>query len=335
MFGSRSGWDDEGVLPPDSWGRGTSRLPWGFAFVVVLLVVGRLTLTPHLTSPALRTWATVFVAVCVQALPFLVFGVALSAAITAFVPASFWTRALPRRPAAAVPVAGLAGAVLPGCECASVPVASGLMARGVTPAAALAFLLASPAINPVVLVSTAVAFPGQPMMVLCRFGASLAVAVLTGWLWLRYGRHEWLRVPSPPHGAGGRLARYGEAMRHDLLHAGGFLVVGALAAATLNVAVPREWLDAVGGVPWLAVPVMAVLAVLLSICSEADAFVAASMTAFPATAKLAFLVVGPMVDLKLIALQAGTFGRAFTVRFVPVTFALAVLVSALFGEVLL
>ncbi|WP_435881282.1 permease, partial [Streptosporangium subroseum] len=112
----------------------------------MLLVVGRFALTPHLTAPALQTWATIFVAICVQALPFLVFGVALSAAITAFVPASFWTRALPRHPALAVPVAGMAGAVLPGCECASVPVASGLMARGVAPSAALAFLLASPAI---------------------------------------------------------------------------------------------------------------------------------------------------------------------------------------------
>ena len=74
---------------------------------------------------------------------------------------------------------------------------------------------------------------------------------------------------------------------------------------------------------------------LLSICSEADAFVAASLTAFSPTAKLAFLVVGPMVDLKLIALQTGTFGRAFAVRFVPLTFALAVVVSALFGWLLL
>ncbi|MEV6868296.1 permease, partial [Streptosporangium subroseum] len=141
--------DEEGAIPPDSWGRETSSrraLPWGFAFVVILLVVGRFALTPHLTAPALQTWATIFVAICVQALPFLVFGVALSAAITAFVPASFWTRALPRHPALAVPVAGMAGAVLPGCECASVPVASGLMARGVAPSAALAFLLASPAI---------------------------------------------------------------------------------------------------------------------------------------------------------------------------------------------
>ncbi|MFF5208530.1 permease [Streptosporangium sp. NPDC000396] len=330
--------NDDEALPPDSWGRPVSPkrvLPWGFALVIVLLVVGRLMLAPYLTAPALRTWATIFVAICVQALPFLVFGVALSAAITAFVPASFWTRALPRRAAAAVPVAGVAGAVLPGCECASVPVASGLMARGVTPAAALAFLLASPAINPIVLVATAVAFPGQPLMVVSRFGASLTVAVVVGWLWLRFGRSEWLRIPSRPHGDGPKWTRFGEAMRHDLLHAGGFLIVGGLAAATLNVTVPREWLTTLAGVPWLAVLIMALLAVLLSICSEADAFVAASMTAFSPTAKLAFLVVGPMVDLKLIALQAGTFGRAFAARFVPLTFALAVLVSALFGWLLL
>ncbi|GAT67767.1 membrane protein [Planomonospora sphaerica] len=330
--------DEDGPVPPDSWGRDLSpgrTLPWGFMLVIVLLVVGRFALAPHLTSAALRTWATIFVAICVQALPFLVFGVALSAAITAFVPASFWTRALPGRPSVAVPVAGMAGAVLPGCECASVPVASGLMARGVTPAAALAFLLASPAINPIVLVATAVAFPGQPLMVAARFGASLTVAVLVGWLWLRFGRSEWLRIPSRPHDGGSKLVAFGEAMRHDLLHAGGFLIVGGLAAATLNVLVPREWLTAVAAIPWLAVLVMALLAVLLSICSEADAFVAASMTAFSPTAKLAFLVVGPMVDLKLIALQAGTFGRAFAVRFVPLTFALAVLVSALCGWLLL
>ncbi|GAA3000255.1 permease [Streptosporangium longisporum] len=332
--GPRDTWaQDETPVPPDSWGRrgSGSALPWGFALVIVALVVGRLLLTPHLTAPALQTWATIFVAICVQALPFLVFGVALSAAITAFVPASFWTRALPKNPAAAVPVAGMAGAVLPGCECASVPVASGLMSRGVVPAAALAFLLASPAINPIVLVATAVAFPGQPLMVAARFGASLTVAVLVGWLWLRFGRSEWLRIPSRPQGEGPRLAQFAEAMRHDLLHAGGFLIVGGLAAATLNVVVPREWLNTIAGVPWLAVLVMALLAVLLSICSEADAFVAASMTAFSPTAKLAFLVVGPMVDLKLIALQIGTFGRAFALRFVPLTFALAVGVSVLFG----
>jgi uncharacterized membrane protein YraQ (UPF0718 family) len=304
-------------------------VPWLFLVIIVALLAGRLLFGPQSASPALQTWATVFVAICVQALPFLVFGVALSAAISAFVPASFWTKALPKRPAVAVPVAGIAGAVLPGCECASVPVASGLMSRGVTPAAALAFLLSSPAINPVVLVATAVAFPGEPLMVVARFAASLIVAVAAGWLWLRFGRTELLRIRRHEHPS------FVEAMRHDLLHAGGFLIVGGLAAATLNVTVPREWLTTVADVPWLAILVLAALAVLLSICSEADAFVAASLTAFSPTAKLTFLVVGPMVDLKLIALQVGTFGRAFAVRFVPLTFVLAVTVSAVVGGILL
>ncbi|MFG1957480.1 permease [Nonomuraea sp. NPDC049028] len=329
----------EDHLPPDSWGRGPAHeswLPWSFVGLVALLVAGRFLLAPYLTTPVLQTWATIFVAVCVQALPFLVFGVALSAAITAFVPASFWTRALPRQTYAAVPVAGVAGAVLPGCECASVPVASGLMARGVAPAAALAFLLASPAINPVVLVATAVAFPGDPAMVVARFGASLAVAVLAGWIWARFGRTEWLpvlrRTAAPGHGKWGAFV---DAMCHDLLHTGGFLVVGGLTAATLNVVVPRSWLTSVAGIPVLSVLVLALLAVLLSICSEADAFVAASLTAFSPTAKLAFLVVGPMVDLKLIALQAGTFGRPFAWRFVPLTLTLAIGVSFVTGWVLL
>jgi uncharacterized membrane protein YraQ (UPF0718 family) len=314
----------------------TNGLPWAFVVLAGLLLAGRFVLAPHLTNPALQTWATVFVAVCVQALPFLVFGVALSAAITAFVPASFWTRALPRRTYVAVPVAGVAGAVVPGCECASVPVASGLMARGVAPPAALAFLLASPAINPVVLVATAVAFPGEPWMVVARFCASLAVAVLAGWIWARFGRTEWLPAPrrTSAHGHRG-WEGFVESMCHDLLHAGGFLVVGALAAATLNVVIPREWLTAVAGVPVVSVLVLALLAVLLSICSEADAFVAASLTAFSPTAKLAFLVVGPMVDLKLIALQTGTFGGAFVRRFVPLTLFLAITVSFVTGWALL
>jgi uncharacterized membrane protein YraQ (UPF0718 family) len=338
------GWnadEDEELLPPPSWGarqpgRVTPAL-WTFAATVAVLVAGQAWMAPSVRWAALQTWATVFVAICVQALPFLVFGVVLSAAITVFVPAGFWARALPRHPAAAVPVAGAAGVVLPGCECASVPVAAGLMARGVTPAAALAFLLASPAINPIVLVSTAVAFPGQPQMVAARFAASLAVAVLAGWAWARFGRTDWLRIPTrSANGPGSsRFAAFTDAMLHDLLHAGGFLVVGGLAAATLNAVVPREWTTSVAGIPVVSVLVLAALAVVLSICSEADAFVAASMTGFSPTAKLAFLVVGPMVDLKLIALQTGTFGRRFAIRFVPLVFVLAITVSAVVGGVLL
>ncbi|MFM1966574.1 MAG: hypothetical protein RL134_2299 [Actinomycetota bacterium] len=299
---------------------------------LVLLIVGQRWLVGLFDDPALQTGATIFVSIIVQALPFLVLGVVLSGAIAAFVPASFWKKALPKNPALAVPVAGCAGAVLPGCECASVPVANGLMSRGVAPAAALAFLLSAPAINPIVLASTFVAFPGEPMMVVARFIASLATAVIMGWLWLRFGKTEWLRIGPRDHLVGSSSWHtFRLTATHDFLHAGGFLVIGGLAAAALNVLVPQQWLSAVADQPILSVLVLAGLAVLLSICSEADAFVAASLTEFSLTAKLAFLVVGPMVDLKLISLQVGTFSSRFATRFAPATFALAVIFSLLVG----
>lgn len=298
--------------------------------VVVAAILLRPLLRGALDDPALQTWATVFVSIAVQALPFLVLGVLVSGAITAFVPPSAFRRILPANPAAAVPVAGMAGLLLPGCECGSVPVAGGLLRRGVPPAAAFTFLLSAPAINPVVLIATAVAFPGRPEMVLARFVASLAVAVVVGLLWARFGQERWVRVQHRPEVvAGARFPVFVETARHDFLHAGGFLVVGALLAATLNVLVPRDIYEQVASDPVLGVLALTLLAVVMSICSEADAFIAASLPEFSPAALLTFMVVGPMVDLKLVALQAGTFGRSFAVRFAPVTLVVAVTISCL------
>ncbi|WP_428964031.1 permease [Micromonospora fluostatini] len=306
------------------------------AALLVLLVIFREPVAGLLSTPRLQTWTTVFVSIMVQAVPFLVFGVLLSAVIAVYVPRSFWARALPRRPALAVPVASAAGVVLPGCECGAVPIAGSLMRRGVTPAAALAFLLAAPAINPIVLTATAVAFPGNPEMVLARGLASLVVAMIMGWLWLRLGRTDWIRLPHRPDLDGlSRGAAFWSAVRHDVVHAGGFLVLGAMAAASINVLVPERWLQTLADNPVLSVLVLALLAVLLSLCSEADAFVAASLSQFSLTSRLVFLVVGPMVDLKLVAMQSGVFGRRFAYRFAPATFVVAVTVAVAVGAVLL
>jgi uncharacterized membrane protein YraQ (UPF0718 family) len=309
-----------------------------FTATLILLVgtalFGRRALSGWFIADGIRTWATMFVGVTVQAMPFLVLGVLLSAALTAFVPASFFARALPKNPALAVPVASASGVVLPGCECASVPVSAALMNRGVTPAAAIAFLLSAPAINPVVLTSTAVAFPGQPRVVVARAVTSLAVSMVLGWLYLLTGKG--LKPPKNRHAHdAGRFDAFRSAMLHDFLHAGGFLVIGAAAAATLNVVVPRAWLDHVAGNLLLSVVILGLLAVLLAICSEADAFVAASLSQFSLTARLAFMVVGPIVDVKLIALQTGTFGPKFAVRFAPATFVVALVASLLVGWSLL
>lgn len=308
----------------------------GPLLVAVVALVGQATfLLLAGDNAAMETWSTIFVAIVLQALPFLGLGVLLSAALAAFVPDDLLRKALPRNEALAVGVAGVAGAALPGCECASVPVAGRLVERGVKPAAALAFLLSAPAINPVVLVATAVAFPRQPGMVLARFVASLATSVAVGLIWARFGRPGWLRTPRPAHPPEtSRWSAFHLTISHDFLSSGGFLVIGAATSATLNVAVPPAWLRLPAGVPVLSVLVMALLAVVLAVCSEADAFVAASFVGFSNVAKLVFMVVGPAVDLKLIALQIGTFGRAFAVRFAPLTLAAAVVAAVVVGLVL-
>jgi len=323
--------------PPDAEEKESTGSSIAFTATLLLLVglalFGRRIFAGAFTDDGIRTWATMFVGVTVQAMPFLVLGVLLSAALTAFIPASFFAKALPKHPALAVPVASASGVILPGCECASVPVSAALMNRGVTPAAALAFLLSAPAINPVVLASTAVAFPGQPKVVVARAVTSLGVSMVLGWLFLATGKGaSWLRMPKNRHAEGaGKFDVFRSSMLHDFLHAGGFLVIGAAAAATLNVVVPRSWLDHVAGNLLLSVLILGLLAVLLAICSEADAFVAASLTQFSLTARLAFMVVGPIVDVKLIALQTGTFGPKFAVRFAPATFVVAILASLLVG----
>jgi uncharacterized membrane protein YraQ (UPF0718 family) len=209
-------------------------------------------------------------------------------------------------------------------------VAGGLLSRGVPPAAAFTFLLAAPAINPIVLIATAVAFPGRPEFVLARFVASIATAIAVGLLWAKFGQDRWVRIQRRPViVAGARWPTFLDTARHDFLHAGGFLVLGAMLAATLNVVVPRGIYESVAADPVLGVLALVLLAVLMSICSEADAFIAASLPEFSPVALLAFMVVGPMVDLKLVALQAGTFGRQFAIRFAPATLLVAVTMSSL------
>jgi uncharacterized membrane protein YraQ (UPF0718 family) len=301
--------------------------------LVVVAVVLRPWLTGLLKERAFANWSTIFVAIAVQAMPFLVLGVAVSASIAAFLPPGAIARMLPKRPALAVPVACGVGAALPGCECGSVPIAARLIGSGVTPAAALAFLLSAPAINPIVLVSTAVAFPGHPAMVLGRLLASALASIAMGLLWIALGRDDLLtlRRPAVEHDGERRLAVFMAAAQQDFLQAGGFLVIGAAAAATLQTAVPRSLVDSLATPGPISLVVMGLLAVLIAICSEADAFVAAGLKQFSLTARLAFLVVGPMVDVKLITLQAGTFGPRFAWRFSALTFAVAVVSAGLVG----
>ena len=284
----------------------------------------------------LSTAGTVFCGVFVQALPFLGLGVVVSGLIAVFVSPERLARWLPQRTGAAILTAAVSGAALPGCECGSVPVARRLFGDGVAGAAALTFMLAAPAVNPVVLVATAVAFPGQPDMVAARGIASLLTALIMGAVWSRWGHIGWItrRLPAAHNTDASKWTVFAEAARHDFLQAASYLVLGAAAAAAMHVLVPPVVFTHLAGHLVLGVVTMALLAVVLALCSEADAFVASSLTMLPLVPRLVFLVVGPAVDVKLFALQTGMFGRAFATRFAPASVVVATLVATAVGLVL-
>lgn len=298
---------------------------------LVAAVLLRPVMADVFSDPVLQTWTTIFVSITIQALPFLVLGVLVSGAIAAFVPPAAILRLMPRNPLFGVPAAGLAGAALPGCECGSVPIAGRLASRGASPAAAFAFMLSAPAINPVVMAATAVAFPGRPDVVIARFVASLIAAIIVGWIWAKFGDADLVKDVKGFEEGSAPWSMFTQVATHDFLHAGGWLVIGGMTAATLQVLVPRTVLDTVAGNEVLSILALGVLAVALAICSEADAFVAVGLSQFSFTSRLVFLVVGPAVDIKLIALQAGVFGRKFTSRFAPLTFVVTVLVAVAVG----
>ena len=291
----------------------------------------------------IRTFVVIFGSLLVQALPFVVIGALAAALVEVFVPVSALERLgrLPRP--LQLPAAALAGILFPICECGSVPVARRLMLRGLVPSAAITFMLAAPVLNPVVIASTFVAFRGRTTlwtMVAGRFVLGMLVAMAVGWV-IGDRTKEQLLKRRPDDARGLELERPEARWRRFFVHLGDdflfmarYLLLGATIAAAIQTFLPASLLTGLADLPVLSVLAMMGLAVLLSLCSESDAFVAASFVQFSPSAQLGFLVLGPMVDMKLVALYAGTFRRGF-VRTVVVAASAATLVGALWIGVVL
>ncbi len=283
------------------------------------------------------TFVLIFVSIVVEALPFVLIGALVSALIAAYVPERAFDR-LARLPAALqVSGAALGSFAFPVCDCGSVPVARRLLARGLHPAAAVSFMLAAPAVNPIVLGSTWVAYSGRGLaieMVLARATVGLLLALVAGWLLrgrlpvaLLHGDHGGHSHPE----AVTRTARFVEHLVADFLFMGKFIALGAAAAAFMQTTISQGIIGGIGGMPVVSTLALIALAFVLSICSEADAFVAVSFGSFSLGAQLAFLGFGPILDLKLAMLYGGTFRRRFALSLAVVAVPMLVIASLVFN----
>ncbi len=300
-------------------------------------------------------FASVALAIFLEVMPFLAAGALLSGAIEVLVPPERIIKRIPGSLAGRLALGIAAGVVLPTCECGVVPIVRRLIRKGVPGHMAIAYMLAAPVLNPVVLVSTYVAFRGSVLMLASRAVIAIAVAAVMGVLVSRMGGA--LRAKAADAGssdgsedhevnhAGGSCAGPGcsrqglpaltrEILRHaayDFLDMGKYLILGAIAAALFKTFLPQAVFDLLSENLLLSVAGMMLLAFLLSVCSEADAFVAASFAGLPAASHLAFVTYGPVLDLKLIGMYAGTFRRRVFLALLIAPTVMVIMFSLLHG----
>ena len=309
---------------------------------------------------------TLFLSLLVEAVPFLLIGVAFSSLLLFFVSEQKLVGILPKNPLFGALAGSLMGVFFPVCECGNVPVARRLIVQGAPSAVAIGFLLAAPTINPVVFWATWVAFRDQPEIVFMRVGFTLIIATTIGWV---FSRQKDMRPllqanvarsmvrPAPSSASGASLLASGtyliqspgktlqldtagaaalvanpfqdkpwpvklrlmlDNMIYELRELAAVLVMGSAIAAIVQVAIPRDVILNLGQGVGTSIIAMMVLAAVVSICSTVDSFFALSFAStFTSGSLLAFLLFGPMIDLKNIGLMMTVFkGRAVTYMFI-------------------
>jgi uncharacterized protein len=277
-----------------------------------------------------------FLSILFEGAPYILIGTILSGLIDAFLPARWLERVLPRSKVLSTFIAGFLGLVFPVCECAVVPVVRRLVQKGLPLSCAFTYLLSAPIMNPIVAVSTLTAFKefqkvtgfhdiANATMTVSRLSLGYVVAVIAGLVVLRFTASQLLR-PSVvagitgggaddghDHGHGPDFnARLVQAMRtaqRDFLDVAMYFTIGVIITSVFNTQVNQAFVDGLAANEWVAIPSLMGLAMVLSLCSTSDAFIAAPMTAFSHAAKLAFLVFGPMMDIKLLFMYSAVFKR--------------------------
>lgn len=279
-----------------------------------------------------------FLSILLEGVPFILLGSLISGIVDVFVSSERMARLLPRNQTAAVFLGGLLGLIFPMCECGSVIVIRRFIKKGLPVSAAITYMLAAPIVSPIVALSTFAAFKGQnpALMTSLRLTLGYGIAVVVGLLVARIGPARLLQpgilsdetargrtglrtaaVPSADdfsatiESAGFRqkLLLAIQSATADFLDVAFFLIIGALIASVFNTAVNQEIILPFATNLPLAILVLMALAAALALCSTTDAFIAASFTAFPPEAKLAFLVFGPVFDVKLFWLYGLVFKR--------------------------
>ncbi|EOA7310025.1 permease [Enterococcus hirae] len=285
--------------------------------------------------------STIFLSIVIEALPFVLLGCLISGALQVFLTPERVKRWLPDNRFLSILTGSVLGFFFPSCECGIVPIVHQFVKKGVPVHTAFAFMLTAPIINPIVIFSTFIAFGNSWEMAGWRMVGSFVVALIIG-IWLAYFQkesvlktkiqqtidhnHHHNHHHDHTHGTNkheevkiGRIKQLSQQTGHVLTHSideffdtGRYLIVGGLIAASMQTYLPTRVMLTLGSTKLLAIIIMLLLAFTISLCSEADAFIGSSLLSLFGTAPVvAFLVFGPMVDIKNLLMMKRYFNGRF------------------------
>jgi uncharacterized protein len=267
----------------------------------------------------LSDFAMIFIGLMIESIPFVVVGVVISALVAKYIKSSLILKFKSKNRFISHIQAMFIGLALPVCECGNVPLAKRLSLVGFKPSEVITFFLAAPILNPLVLFTTLEAFNLDKNIAIIRIISGCAIALIVGILFSYNPNQKELMVPRAQtlrsfdgfkqnddqelnHNS------FLEIFRDEFFNVFKMLVIGCLLAATFQIVVPREFISVFASDPSLSIIAMMFLAFIISICSSVDAFFALSLAStFSLGSIMAFLVFGPMIDVKTLAMLRSVF----------------------------
>lgn len=300
----------------------------------------------------IKNISIIFTSILFESMPFLLLGAFISSIIETYVSNETMARIIPKNKVLGSIVGIFLGFFLPACDCAVIPVAKRLVKKKVPINVAVSFMLASPIINPVVLLSTYYAFfKNNPEIFWFRllFGVLIAliIGIIMGFIFKDkevinnemideccscdcHHDHEHHHHHHHKHTLKGDFLSICNHTANDFFEVIKYLMFGAFIASLVQVLLPRSILIVFNNNQALSIIVLMLFAYLISLCSTSDSFIGKSLlSSFSKASIMGYLLLGPMIDIKNTFVLLGNYKKSFVISLISLIFIVTFICSLL------
>lgn len=291
----------------------------------------------------IKSISIIFISIFLESLPFLLLGSIISAIIQKYISTETIIKLIPQNKILGGFIGVILGFFIPACDCAVIPVTKRLVEKKAPTNVAITFMLASPIVNPIVILATYNAFyKTNPSILYTRILLGISISIIIGIIMsIIFKNKEVIKINNLSCSSGHCSCHHKQEHKnkfinifqntgYDFYTVLKYLIIGALIASIIQVTVPKSILLLFNNNIFISTIVLMIFAYLLSLCSTADSFIAKSfLNIFPQTSVIAYLLLGPMIDIKNTIVLLGNFNKKFVLTLIILIFIIVFITSIL------